>query len=73
MSFPDLDLDASDLGGVITWEPPRDETQVQLYVPGLDFSREKWGRGGRGGGGGEGGGGGVGGWRRVVWDGLESH
>eukprot|EP00930_Biecheleria_cincta_P034347 TRINITY_DN23750_c0_g1_i1.p1 TRINITY_DN23750_c0_g1~~TRINITY_DN23750_c0_g1_i1.p1 ORF type:complete len:4185 (-),score=632.85 TRINITY_DN23750_c0_g1_i1:7-12414(-) len=31
ISFPDLDLDYTDLGGVISWTPPEDEKQVTLY------------------------------------------
>ena len=32
ISFPDFDLDETDLGGTLTWTPPYDESQVERYV-----------------------------------------
>ena len=32
VSFPDFDLDETDLGGILTWSPPQDESQVERYV-----------------------------------------
>ena len=35
ISFPDFDLDETDLGGTLTWTPPEDESQIEHYVPWL--------------------------------------
>ena len=35
ISFPDFDLDETDLGGTLTWTPPVDESQIEHYVPWL--------------------------------------
>jgi len=32
VSFPDFDLDETDLGGILTWSPPQDESQVERYM-----------------------------------------
>ncbi|CAK9114836.1 unnamed protein product [Durusdinium trenchii] len=32
ISFPDFDLDETDLGGTLTWAPPLDESQVEQYM-----------------------------------------
>jgi len=32
ISFPDFDLDVTDLGGTLTWEPPEDQSQIEHYV-----------------------------------------
>eukprot|EP00434_Breviolum_minutum_P004419 symbB.v1.2.003894.t1/scaffold217.1/size263214/4 len=32
ISFPDFDLDETDLGGTLTWTPPEDESQIEHYM-----------------------------------------
>ena len=42
ISFPDLDLDESDLGGTLSWTPPVDESQVEHYVAWRLSKRQHW-------------------------------